>query len=273
MARAKAVIAWNPETNEVRSGQSLAPPGFQHWILKFDGIDSAFDGNRDPKGYGRIEYAYHLMATAAGIEMANCRLFEESGRAHFMTRRFDRPDDGSKLHMASLYGINHMAYDDPWRHGHDYSMLFEVIEQLDLGPQAKMEAFRRMVFNVLACNRDDHSKNFGFLMDPSGNWRLSPAYDVSYSHNPAPGAWTSTQQMSVSGKREDILIEDLIRTGRDCGVATKHQLKSAIDRVIFAIRDWDSFAEKAAVAAEQFHGIQKAVSHQLKISTGKGIVP
>lgn len=268
-ARAKAVIAWNPDTNEVRSGQSLAPRGFQHWILKFDGIDSAFDGNRDPKGYGRIEYAYHLMANAAGIEMANCRLFEESGRAHFMTRRFDRPDDGSKLHMASLYGINHMAYDDPWRHGHDYSMLFDVIEQLDLGPQAKLEAFRRMVFNVLACNRDDHSKNFGFLMDQSGNWRLSPAYDISYSHKPAAGAWTSTQQMSVSGKREDILAEDLIRTGRDCSVATRNQLRSEIERVTSAIGRWQEFAESAGVSHEQYSGIQNVISRQLRLSLGK----
>ena len=225
-ARAKAVIAWNPATNEVRSGQAMAPEGFQHWLLKFDGVSAAFDGVRDPQGYGRIEYAYSTMAGEAGLAMSPCRLFEEGGRAHFMTRRFDRTPDHKRVHLASLFGIAHMPYAAPLEHSHAYEdYLAVVVTRLGLPVEDRLEAFRRMVFNILACNKDDHAKNFGFLMDESGEWRLAPAFDVTYAHAVGPGKWTAIQQMSVGGKREGITERDLLDCGRQCGIATLPKLK------------------------------------------------
>lgn len=262
-ARAKAVIAWNPSSNEVLSGQAEAPEGFEHWLLKFDGVSSAFDGVRDPQGYGRIEYAYYLMATEAGVKMQRCRLYEEGGRAHFMTRRFDRPDGGGKVHYASLFGMAHMAYAAPGGHGHSYEDYFEVIEELQLDPRCRLEAFRRMVFNVLACNRDDHSKNFGFLLNASNQWSLAPAFDVTYSYNPQPGKWTATQQMSVMGKRGRIMPSDLIEVGRRCAIATKPQLKAVVNEVIDALERWRDFAELAKVADGEVTKIDKVIKMQL----------
>lgn len=262
-ARAKAVIAWNPENNEVRSGQAEAPEGFEHWLLKFDGVSAAFDGVRDPQGYGRIEYAYYLMAKRAGMQMQSCRLFEEGGRAHFMTRRFDRPDGGGKIHYASLFGMAHMAYAAPGSHGHSYEDYFEVIEELSLEPACKVEAFRRMVFNVLGCNRDDHSKNFGFLLDESKRWKLAPAFDVTYSHNPHPGKWTATQQMSVMGKREMISSGDLVEAGQRCAIATRPKVRAVVDEVIAALHQWQDFAQEAKVGDGEMAKINKVIKMQL----------
>ncbi len=261
-ARAKAVVALNPQTGEVRSGQAKAPAGFEHWLMKFDGVTTAFDGVRDPQGYGRIEYAYHLMARRAGIAMSECRLFEEGGRAHFMTRRFDRPDGGGKRHFASLFGLAHLAYAAPGAHGHAYEDYFAVIEKLDLAPDAKLEGFRRMVFNVLGCNRDDHTKNFGFLLTESGRWELAPAYDLCYAHNPAPGKWTATQQMSVAGKRVGLTREDFIATGRACGVATVPKLNTAIDQVAEVLGQWEKCAAEAGVPADNTARITRALNAQ-----------
>lgn len=262
-ARAKAVIVWNKKTNEVRSGQAAAPDGFQHWLLKFDGVSESFDGVADPQGYGRIEYAYSKMAAEAGIEMSACRLFEEGGRAHFMTRRFDRPDDGGKIHYASLFGMAHKQYSAPGTHSHSYEDYFDVIEKLDMNPKERLEAFRRMVFNVFGCNRDDHNKNFGFLLKASGGWELAPAFDVTYAHNPQPGKWTAAQQMSIMGKRENINREDLIAIGRQCSVATVPKLKSAINQVILALQQWPDFATQAGVRPEQIDKIQRSIDAQV----------
>lgn len=258
-ARAKAVIALNPETMEVRSGQADALPGFEHWLLKFDGVSESFDGVRDPQGYGRIEYAYYLMAKEAGVTMSECRLFEEGGRAHFMTRRYDRTPDGGKIHCASLCGIAHLQYSAPGTHSHSYEDYFQVIEELDLPPRSKLEGFRRMVFNILGCNRDDHTKNFGFMLGASGGWELAPAYDVTYAFNPQPGKWTATQQMSVLGKREAISREDLLAIGRQCDVATVPKLKNAIDAVIATLEDWETFANQAMVGDEETTRIRTAL--------------
>ncbi len=259
-ARAKAVIALNPETMEVRSGQADVLPGFEHWLLKFDGVSESFDGVRDPQGYGRIEYAYYLMARQAGLTMSESRLFEEGGRAHFMTRRFDRTGEGGKTHYASLCGIAHMPYSAPGTHSHSYEDYFEVIEELDLPPQSKLEAFRRMVFNILGCNRDDHTKNFGFVIGGSGEWELAPAFDVTYAFNPQPGKWTATQQMSVMGKREAITREDLLTVGRDCNVATMPKLKNAIDGVIASLESWESLASQAKVGDVEVSKIRSALN-------------
>ena len=267
-ARAKAVIALNPQTGEVRSGQAKAPAGFEHWLMKFDGVTASFDGVREPQGYCRIEYAYHLMARRAGIVMADCRLFAEGGRAHFMTRRFDRPDGGGKRHYASLFGLAHLAYAAPGSHAHAYEDYFDVIERLGLAPEAKVEAFRRMVFNVLGCNRDDHTKNFGFLMTEGGRWELAPAFDVSYAHNPGAGKWTATQQMSVAGKRAGITRADFLAVGRQCSVATGPKLNAVIDEVAAALADWPARAAAAGVSTENTEKIARALEAQAKVSAG-----
>ena len=182
-ARAKAVIAWNRETNEVRSGQIIAAKGFDYWLLKFDGVTGNKDKElEDPKGYGAIEYAYYLMAKAAGVTMSECRLLEESGRRHFMTRRFDRLDGGEKLHMQSLCALAHFDFNQAGAYG--YEQAFLVIRQLNLPMAAVEEQFRRMAFNIIARNQDDHVKNIAFLMDKAGHWSLAPAFDVIYSYNP-----------------------------------------------------------------------------------------
>ncbi len=269
-ARAKAVIAWNAETNEVRSGQAEAPPGFEHWILKFDGVSESFDGVPDPQGYGRIEFAYSRMADMAGIEMTPCRLYEEDGRAHFMTRRFDRPDGGGKRHLASLFGMSHLQYSAPGTHSHSYEAYFETIRALNLDPAHRLQAFRRMVFNVLGCNRDDHTKNFGFLLDENGQWQLAPAFDVTYAHNPAPGRWTAVQQMSVRGKRQGITRADMLAAARDCDVATLPKLKGAVDDVLTALQRWSVVAEEAGITERQVVEIERMIDRATETADGEG---
>lgn len=259
-ARAKAVIAWNPTTNEVRSGQTDTSKGFEHWLLKLDGVESSFEGIKDPKGYGRIEYAYSLMAAEAGIRMTPCRLLEEGGRAHFMTQRFDRGPKGEKIHYASLFGLNHMAYAAPGSHRHSYEDYFGVIDQLHISIASKREAFARMCFNVLATNKDDHVKNFGFLMTEDGRWNLSPAFDLSYAHNTAFGAWTRSQQLSVNGKRESITRDDLIACGRNCNVGTRPKLTSILDQVKEAVSHWPAFAEKAGLSEQRTDAIHSVLN-------------
>uniref|UniRef100_UPI0035694DE0 type II toxin-antitoxin system HipA family toxin n=1 Tax=Hyphomonas sp. TaxID=87 RepID=UPI0035694DE0 len=205
-ARAKAVLAWNPQTGEFRSGQAQAGEGFSQWLMKFDGVH----GNRDreladPQGFGRIEYAYSLMARAAGIDMEACRLHEEGDRAHFMTRRFDRTQTGAKLHMQSLGALMH--YDFNMAGAYAYEQALQAIRRLQL-PMGDIERqVRRTFFNLVARNQDDHVKNIAFLMDKQGRWSLSPAFDVMYSYNPA-GVWTSRHQMSLNGKLDGFDRED-----------------------------------------------------------------
>jgi serine/threonine-protein kinase HipA len=237
--RAKAVIAWNRKTHEVRSGQLTLAKGFEPWILKFDEVGETANGQ--PSSFGRIEYAYHLMALAAGIDMSECRLWEEGGRAHFMTRRFDRTADGGKLHMLSLCALAHLDHNDASLHR--YEDLFDVALRLELGYTAAAQLFRRMAFNVLARNQDDHTRNFAFLMDQAGLWRLSPAYDVAYAYNPK-GRWTSQHQMSIGGKRDGFVAEDLLALAKRYGVKkAKDHLKAVAD----AVGGWSKFAAKAGL--------------------------
>lgn len=243
-ARAKAVIAWNPDTNEVRSGQVAADPGFQQWLLKLDGVGDEIDADLgESADYGRIEFAYYRMATAAGIVMSDCRLLEEGGRSHFMTRRFDRSDDGSKIHMQTLCALGHLDF--RLIGAHDYAQLFELVDQLDLGPDARAEVFRRMVFNVAAANCDDHTKNFSFLLPDGGTWQLSPAYDVTHAHSPG-SKWTAQHLMSVNGHAVDIGAEDVAI------VADRFEVPSAgviLTAVLDAVDSWSEFADEAGVSA------------------------
>lgn len=244
-ARAKAVIAWNPGTNEIRSGQVAAPPGFEHWLLKFDGVSGNKDKESfdDPEGHGATEFAYSLMAGDAGIEMTKCRLFEESGRRHFMTRRFDRPEGNFKLHLQSLGAIAH--YDFNQRGAYSYEQAMMVIRQLGLSIEDVEEQFRRMAFNVLARNQDDHVKNIAFLMDQGGNWSLSPAFDVTFAYNPA-GDWTAQHQMTLNGKRGGFSLEDFEHCAESVSMK-RGRAVAILGEVRDAVANWPKHAAAAGV--------------------------
>ncbi len=258
-ARAKAVVAWNRETNEVRSGQAAVDSGFEHWLLKFDGIAENRDKETlaDPKGYGAIEFAYHRMATAAGVTMSECRLFEENGRRHFMTRRFDRLPGGEKLHLQSLAALAH--YDFNLAGAHSYEQAYLVIRRLGLGLDTVEEQFRRMVFNIVARNQDDHVKNIAFLMDKAGHWSLSPAFDVIHSYQPG-GRWTSQHQMTIQGKRDGFTRADLDACGKVAGLK-RGRPASILEEVNAAVARWSTFAAAAGVPAAQ----AEAIGHTLRL--------
>ena len=247
-ARAKAAIAWNPKTQEIRAGQFDVDPGFEHWLLKFDGMgaDRELGGSQD---YGRIEYAYHHMAAAAGITMSACRLLEEGGRAHFMTRRFDR-DGNLKHHMQTLCAMAHLDYKQ--KASHDYNQLFQTISSLRLGYAALEEAFRRMAFNVMAANCDDHAKNFSFLLREGGDWTLAPAYDVTHAHNPE-GQWTNQHLMAVNGKFAGITRADLLSVADRFGIGTAAKV---IKQVGEALANWPDFAARAGVSPQEIARIR-----------------
>jgi serine/threonine-protein kinase HipA len=243
-ARAKAVVAWNPRTQELRAGQLPAPPGFEHWLLKFDGLgaDRELGASRH---FGRIEYAYHRMARAAGIEMTDCRLLEENGRAHFMTRRFDRGAGGARHHVQTLCAMAHVDYK---RKGtNSYAQLLDVIVRLGMPYEAREEAFRRMAFNVMARNCDDHSKNFSFRLRQGQGWELAPAYDVTFAHNPR-GEWTHQHLMSVNGRFQDIGAADLLAVADRFAIGTA---RTVLAQVAEAVRGWRACAAAAGLAEEQ----------------------
>ncbi len=244
-ARAKAIIAWNPKTDEIRSGQIAAGEGFTHWLLKFDGVAGNRDRElEDPKGYGLIEYAYHSMARAAGIHMNECRILRENGRNHFMTRRFDRTDAGRKLHMQSLCAMAHYDFNQPG--AYSYEQALRVIDRLELSKEAVEEQFRRMAFNIVARNQDDHVKNIAFLMDRSGRWSLAPAFDVTYSYNPT-GRWTGTHQMTLNGKRDSFAAGDFVACAQNAAMK-RGRAREILREVQDAVSHWRVFAAEAGVA-------------------------
>lgn len=259
-ARAKAVLAWNETTGEFRSGQAPAGEGFSDWLLKFDGVS----GNRDkeladPQGFGRIEYAYHRMALAAGIHMEPCRLHEEGGRSHFMTRRFDRTPNGGKLHMQSFGALAH--YDFGLAGAYAYEQVLQTMRKLSLPMQDLEQQVRRTYFNILARNQDDHVKNIAFLMDRAGVWRLSPAFDVSYSWNPS-GAWTSVHQMTLGGKRDGFTAEELVSFAAVAGIK-KTKAMRVLAEVSAAVSAWTTYAREAAIDESDVVRITRAHRHEL----------
>ncbi|MEP6601866.1 MAG: HipA domain-containing protein [Nitrospirota bacterium] len=255
-ARAKAVIAWNRETNEVRSGQIAEGDNFEYWLLKFDGVAGNKDKElEDPKSYGVIEYAYYLMAKAAGITMTECRLLEENGRRHFMTRRFDRPAGSEKLHMQSLGALAHFDFNQPGAHAYEQAML--IIRQLNLPMDTVEEQFRRMVFNIAARNQDDHVKNIAFLMNKEGRWSLAPAFDVIYAFNPS-GDWTATHQMTMNGKRDGFTMGDFQACAKS-SLMKRGRAETIIDEVLAAVARWPEFASKAQLEEGWREKIQKSL--------------
>ncbi len=253
-ARAKAILAWNEETGEFRSGQVELPSEFTQWLMKFDGIKNNKDKElADPQGYGLIEYAYHLMAKEAGMEMTRCRLHHEGDRAHFMTQRFDRTERNGKLHMQSLCALMHYDFNQP--RAYSYEQAIQAMNQLRLPNKQIEEQFRRTVFNVIARNQDDHVKNIAFLMNRDGEWRLSPAFDVAYSYNPS-GAWTSQHQMSINGKRDDFDLSDLVALANVGGIKNA-RARNIVEQVSTAVRAWKTYAEEAELSTDDANNIAK----------------
>jgi serine/threonine-protein kinase HipA len=250
-ARAKAVIAYNPTTGEVRSGQAQAPEGFSHWLLKFDGVDDSQFGTTS--GYGRVEMAYHLMAVDCGIEMMECRLFEENGRAHFLTRRFDRLAGNEKLHVQTFCGMGHYDFNDIY--SYSYEQLFQTMRILRLTYPEAEQMYQRMVFNVMAQNCDDHTKNFAFTMNRLGEWRLAPAYDVCHAYRPG-SAWVSQHALSINGKRQGITRDDLMEVGRQMNVK---KAPAIISQISEAVARWNEFAEQTKVEVQLRDAIRKTL--------------
>lgn len=254
--RAKAILAWNEKTGEFRSGQVSGAKGFTYWLMKFDGVEKSRDKDvTDPLGYGRIEYAYYLMAEEADIIMMPCRLHEEGGRAHFMTQRYDRIASGDKLHYQSLGAMMHFDLESAGAYSYEQAIL--TIKRLGLPFEDIDQQIRRAFFNIIARNQDDHVKNIGFLMNRKGEWRLSPAFDVAYSYNPT-GDWTSRHQMSLNGKRDKFDIEDLIALARMAGIKRAKAIQ-IVDEIGFAVKNWRKHAKEAQVIPNQIKKIENTL--------------
>jgi len=242
-ARAKAVVAYNPTTGQIRSGQFNAPEGYEQWLIKLDGVGDTV-GQNDPLGtsqqYCRVEYAYYLMATSAGIEMSESRILHEDSRAHFMTRRFDRGVGNERIHSQTLCALAHLDYNAS--HAHSYASYFLTARELGLGPDDLQQIFRRVVFNVMASNRDDHAKNFSFSLKERGAWQLAPAYDVTHSNWGVE--WTNGHQMSVNGRFLGTTLEDLRTLGDQQGVPGIEQV---LRDVTDATDQWRQFAFEGGV--------------------------
>lgn len=245
-ARAKALVAINCERTEIRSGQVEAPANFEHYLLKFDGV-TEHGNNRetfgDPQGFGRMEYAYYLMAQEAGIRMSPCELLIDGQRAHFLTKRFDR-DGNRKLHYQSLCAMDHADFKTP---GHySYEQVFGVARQLRLSRADAIEIYRRMVFNIMARNHDDHSKNMGFILpNAESAWQLAPAFDIAFSYKP-DSPWVNAHQLSLNGKRDDFTYADLVQAAKLITNFNKEAIQ-IIQQVRDVISQWDTYAQQAGV--------------------------
>lgn len=246
-ARAKAALAWNEKTGEFHSGQLDAGPGYTYWLMKFDGVSGNADKEvADPLGFGRLEYACYLLAKEAGVDMARSRLHEEGGRTHFMTQRFDRTADGKKLHMQSLCAMRH--FDFNLARAYSYEQAIETIRKLGIGREAIRQQVRRAFLNIFIRNQDDHTKNIAFLMDSTGQWSLSPAFDVVYAYNP-DGAWTSQHQMSLNGKTDGFELDDLLAFGKFADMKTV-ETKAIIREIEVAISKWSECTDRAGLAPD-----------------------
>ena len=250
-ARAKAVIAFNEKTKDVRSGQIAAPEGYSHWLIKLDGVTNNALG--DPKYYGLIEYAYYQLAIRAGITMAESRLLEEGGRSHFLTKRFDRVGSNEKLHVQTLCGLAHFDY--RMLRAYSYEQLFEVMRFLRLPYNQQEEMFRRMIFNIVARNQDDHTKNTSFIMNRLGEWSLSPAYDLTWAFNPS-GEWTASHQLSIGNKWDDFTHADLVDFGRRCDI---NRPEDIIKQVKEAVSMWETIARELSIPETQVRRIEKTL--------------
>jgi len=249
-AKPKAIIAFNEATGEVRSGQVKAPEGFTYWLLKFDGLEGGKIKD-NPLGIGRIEYAYHRMAVDCGINMTECRLWYDGNKAHFMTKRFDRTDTGEKLHTQTVCGIAHFDRDERY----SYEQIFQTMRNLYLPYPDMEQMYRRMVFNVVARNHDDHTKNHSFVMNINGEWSLAPAYDLCYSYS-ASGKWTNQHQLSLNGKRDNFTYQDLVTVGEKNAI---RNCRNSIEQIISVVSRWEMYAKDACVDMDHCHQIKDAL--------------
>ncbi|GHS86596.1 toxin HipA [Bacteroidia bacterium] len=246
-AKPKAIIAFNETTKELRSGQVKAPDGFTYWLLKFDGVeDNKLKDN--PVGTGKIEYAYYKMATKCGVEMTECRLLPEGNHAHFMTKRFDRTDGGEKLHTQTLCAMAHFDRDERY----SYEQSFQIMRKLHLPYPAMEQMYRRMVFNVVARNHDDHTKNHSFIMNEAGQWSLAPAYDLCYSYSPS-GRWTNLHQMSLNNKRDGFTVEDLLMVAKTMDIKNA---RAIIQQIVEIVSQWEFYAREVDVKKEHVKQIK-----------------
>ncbi len=255
-ARAKTLIAWNPETDDIRSGQVNAGPGYEYWILKFDDVKNNKDKDAEPDGgeYTNIEFAYYLMARAAGIDMSECRLYNENGRSHFMTKRFDRiGKKGEKLHMQSLCAIAHMDFNTP--RVYSYEDAFRVMRELRLPRNDFLQLYKRMIFNEYAKNFDDHTKNVAFLMNKKGVWSLAPAFDMTFSYRKG-SMWVSEHQMLINGKSGEITKDDILTVAEHAGIKKTDALICE-EQVSEAVSKWASFADEAGLSKRKAENINK----------------
>lgn len=256
-ARAKAVIAWNEDTNEVRSGQVQLGSGYDYWLMKFDNVSKNGDhGLEDKPEYTLIEYAYYLMAKKTGIIMNECRIYESDGDHHFMTKRFDRAD-GKKLHMQSLGALSHISYQEPGVCGYELAAMY--MKELGLSYKEIEQFYRRMVFNCLAVNQDDHVKNISFIMDRTGKWMLSPAYDITFSYNPT-NKWLRAHQMTVNGKTMDIGLSDLLEAGNKMGMKER-RCRDIISEVCAAVDGFSTIAEQLHIKEKTFEYISSILTN------------
>lgn len=250
-ARPKAVIAYNPNTKDVRSGQGNVPKGFEHWLLKLDGVSGVQFG--ESSGWGRVEYAYYLMAKDCGITISECQLLEENGRAHFMTKRFDR-EGNTRHHIQSLCGIQHYDFNDMF--SYSYEQLFQTMRLLRLTYPEAEQMFRRMVFNVIATNYDDHTKNFSFLLKKNEDWQLAPAYDLCFSYDPT-NHWVNKQTLSVNGKRLDISKKDLMTIAKENNIKKGEKI---IDHINTVVKSWPEYADKVKLRSDLKHRIHNSLN-------------
>jgi serine/threonine-protein kinase HipA len=254
-ARPKAIIAYNEQTGEIKSGQALTETGFEHWLIKFDGVnDTQFGAST---GYGRVEMAYYQMATDFGIEMMECKLIEESDRAHFMTKRFDRNKANQKLHTQTFCALQH--YDFQNIYGYSYEQLFQTMRALRLSYAEAEQMFKRMVFNVIARNCDDHTKNFSFMMDQTGNWKLAPAYDVCHAYRPGSD-WVSQHNLSINGKRKDFVLADFIKIAEQNSIRNP---KKILTECIEIVGNWEKYANQCKIETKLKEAIQQTLIQEI----------
>ena len=254
-ARAKALIAWNETTNEVRSGQMQLGPGYDYWLMKFDNVAKNGDhGLEDKPEYTLIEYAYYLMAQSCGITMNECRIYNSEGEHHFMTKRFDR-ENGRKLHMQSLGALTHISYQEPGVCGYELAAMY--MKEIGISYKEIEQFYRRMVFNCLAVNQDDHVKNISFIMDRSGKWMLAPAYDITFSYNPT-NKWLCAHQMTVNGKTTGIGLIDLLEAGAKMGIKER-RCRDIISEIGVSVSDFVTFAEQAGINEKTFETINSVI--------------
>ncbi len=261
-ARAKALIAWNENTNEVRSGQMQLGAGYDYWLMKFDNVSKNGDyGIEDKPEYTLIEYAYYLMALSCGITMNECRIYNSEGDHHFMTKRFDR-ENGKKLHMQSLGALAHISYQEPAVCGYELAAMY--MKELGLSYKEVEQFYRRMVFNCLAVNQDDHVKNISFLMDRTGKWMLAPAYDITFSYDPS-NKWLCAHQMTVNGKTQGIGLADILDAGAKMGIKDK-RCKDIINEIGTKVSDFKTFAEQVGIKEKTYSYINSVIEASLEVN-------